>query len=233
MTPQDKEKRLAAARAVAYIEDGMRVGLGSGSTSAAAVRLLGERIEREGLKIMGVPTSRATRQLAEEVGVPLADDLSGFELDVAIDGADEATREGWLIKGGGGALLQERIVAAAAQKFVVMMDASKLVDRLGRFPLPVEVFPLGYKNVERRLAAFGGEVHLRDNKKHGLFRTDQGNYILDCRFPPELYADPRILADEIRALPGVLDHGLFLEMADVLIIGRGEQVEEILVERTT
>jgi ribose 5-phosphate isomerase A len=230
MTQQDADKKLAAAVAVAAIEDGMTVGLGSGSTSAAAVRLLAERIEREGLRIVGVPTSSATRKLALELGVPLADDLAEFQLDVAFDGADEATRNGWLIKGGGGALLQERIVAAAARRFMVMVDGAKIVDVLGKFPLPIEVFPLGWKNVQRRLD-LRGDVRLRVGKDGHPFVTDQGNYILDVVFSSELYYQPHELAAALRATPGIADHGLFLDMANVLIIARDGQVEEVACQR--
>jgi ribose 5-phosphate isomerase A len=233
MSAQDIEKQVAAARAVSYIQDGMQVGLGSGSTSAAAVRLLAERIKNEGLKIVGVPTSSATRALAIELGVPLAKDLSVFQLDIAIDGADEATRNGWLIKGGGGALLQEKIVAAAAKRFVVMIDSTKLVERLGKFALPVEVFQLGYRNIVRKLEALGAEVKLRTAKDDSPFVSDEGNYLLDCRFPAERYLDPQPLADEIRSLPGVADHGFFLGMTDTLVIGRGDRAEEIAVSRAS
>jgi ribose 5-phosphate isomerase A len=233
MSAQDIEKQVAAARAVSYIQDGMQVGLGSGSTSAAAVRLLAERIKTEGLKIVGVPTSSATRALAIELGVPLAKDLSEFQLDLAIDGADEATRNGWLIKGGGGALLQEKIVAAAAKRFLVMIDSSKLVERLGKFALPVEVFQLGYRNIVARLEALGAEVKLRTAKDDSPFVSDEGNYLLDCRFPADLYEDPYTLADQIRNLPGVADHGFFLGMTDTLVIGRGDRAEEIAVSRAS
>jgi ribose 5-phosphate isomerase A len=229
MTPQDAEKRLAASRAVELVQSGMRVGLGSGSTSAHMVRLLGQRIQQEGLKILAVPTSRATRDLALEVGIPLQDDLSGFELDLAIDGVDQVTRAGWIIKGGGGAMLQERIVAAAARRFIVMADSSKLVERLGGFPLPVEVVPLGWKNVERKVAALGGNPRLRTDPQGRPRITDQGNYILDCDFSSQSLTAPHPLARTLRDLPGVADHGLFLGMAERLIIARGDQCEEIVL----
>jgi ribose 5-phosphate isomerase A len=223
---QDAEKQLAAAAAVKHVASGMLVGLGSGSTSAMAVRLLGQRVQREGLKIAGVPTSSATRALAIEVGIPLLEDLSGFELDVAFDGADEATRGGWLIKGGGGALLQERIVAAAAKRFLVMVDSTKVVDRLGNYPLPVEVFRLGWRNVARALQARHAEVQLRERAGQP-FTTDEGNYILDCRFPAAEYEQAEDLAAWIGALPGVADHGLFLGLTSMLLIARGATLEEV------
>jgi ribose 5-phosphate isomerase A len=223
---QDAEKELAAAAAVKHIQSGMLVGLGSGSTSAATVRLLGERVRREGLKIVGVPTSSATRALAEQVGIPLLDDQTSFQLDIAFDGADEATRAGWLIKGGGGALLQERIVAAAAKRFLVMVDSSKIVELLGKFPLPVEVFRLGWRNVERLLRERGASVALRQRDGQP-FVTDEGNYILDCHFPEAAYVAADQLADHIRAIAGVADHGLFLNLTSTLIVARGTEVEEV------
>lgn len=229
---QDDQKRLAAAKAVAYIQNGMRVGLGSGSTSAAAVRLLGERVAREGLEIVGVPTSSDTRRLAAECGVPLAQDESQFELDIALDGADEATREGWLIKGGGGNLLQERLVEVAARRFIVMVDASKVVARLGKFALPVEVYQLGYKNTQQRLEQLGAKAQLRQAKSGGgPFITDEGNLILDCRFPDNAYIDAPQLAATLDATPGVADHGLFLGMADLLVIASDRGVEEVPLTR--
>jgi ribose 5-phosphate isomerase A len=223
---QNAEKQLAAAAAVKYVASGMLVGLGSGSTSAMAVRLLGERVQREGLKITGVPTSSATRALAIEVGIPLLEDLSNFQLDLAFDGADEATRDGWLIKGGGGAHLRERIIAAAAKRFLVMVDSTKVVDRLGQFPLPVEVFRLGWRNVERILRSRDAEVKLRE-REGKPFITDEGNYILDCRFPAADYAKADELASFLRSVAGVVDHGLFLGMTSTLIIASGSEVEEV------
>lgn len=223
----DREKELAAREAVALVKDGMRVGLGSGSTSAYAVKLLGERIAREGLKIVGVPTSTETRNLALKVGIPLLDDLEGFELDIAIDGADQATRGGHLIKGGGGAMLRERIVAAAAKRFVVIADASKLVERLGGFALPVEVVTLGWKNAMQRLTALGCEARLRV-KNGETFRTDEGNVVIDCPFSSETLLDAEKLDQEIRGIAGVVEHGLFLNMAERMFVARGEKVEEIV-----
>lgn len=227
MNSLDAEKQVAARHAVAYVQNGMRVGLGSGSTSAHAVRLLGARIQREGLKIVGVPTSSTTRKIALEVGVPLADDLSGFELDLAIDGADQTTRRGDIIKGGGGALLQERIVAAAAKRFIVIADSTKLVEKLGGFPVPVEVFRLGWRNVVRRLRALGVEPKQRVDPLGLPFTTDEGNFILDCPFDSSALANAAELAATIRSFPGVADHGIFVNMAHLIVIARGEQIEEI------
>ncbi|HTN77287.1 MAG TPA: ribose-5-phosphate isomerase RpiA [Pirellulaceae bacterium] len=226
---QDAEKRLAARHAAQLVKDGMLVGLGSGSTSACLVRELGRRVREEGLKIVGVPTSSATRSIALEEGLQLRDDLADFTLDIAFDGADQTTRQGEIIKGGGGALLHERLVAVAAKQFVIMADASKLVEQLGGFPVPVELFQLGWKNAARRLAALGVIPQQRIVSAGQPLITDEGNFILDCPFTANQLADPETLADQIRAIPGVADHGLFLNVAHRLLIARGEQVEEILL----
>ncbi len=226
MTDREAEKRVAARHAVRFVQDGMRVGLGSGSTAAYAIRYLGERICKEGLRVVGVPTSAASRALANEVNVPIAGDLEGFELDVAIDGADEATRVGDLMKGGGGAMFHERIVASAARRFIVICDSSKLVENLGQFPLPVEVCSFGWRNVANRLRTLGCEPKLRA-KDGQPFLTAEGNFIIDCQFTPASLQGLRDLDQHIATIPGVVDHGLFLGMADVLVIARGEVVEEI------
>lgn len=227
MAGLEAEKELAARAAVALVDDGMRVGLGSGSTSAWAVKLLGERIAKEGLKIVGVPTSVETRKLALEVGIPLQGDLDGFELDIAIDGADQATRAGVLIKGGGGAMLRERIVAAAAESFIVIADSSKLVKELGGFPLPVEVVCFGWRNAMAQLVELGCEPKLR-LKNGEVFRTDEGNFVLDCPFSAKVLREADELEGEIRAIPGVVEHGLFVGMAERMFVARGDGVEEIL-----
>jgi ribose 5-phosphate isomerase A len=218
------EKQLAARHAVRLVQDGMRIGLGSGSTAAFAIEYLGERVRNEGLKIVGVPTSPASRTLAEKFGVPLAEDNEGFELDLTIDGADEFTRAGDLIKGGGGALFHERIVAAAAKRFIVIADSSKVVEELGAFPLPVEVVRFGWRNVMKRLEALGCKATRRE-KQGQPFNTEEGNYIIDCAFAP--LKSTSELDRSIHAIPGVVDHGLFLGMAHLILIGRGDAVEEI------
>jgi ribose 5-phosphate isomerase A len=220
------EKQLAARHAVRLVQDGMRVGLGSGSTAALAIEYLGERVRSEGLKIEGVPTSPASRALAVKFGVPLAEDNEGFELDLAIDGADELTRAGDLIKGGGGALFHERIVAAAAKQFVVIADSSKVVEELGTFPLPVEVSQFGWRNAMKRLDALGCKT-IRREKCCQPFSTAEGNFIIDCAFAS--IKSTGELDRAIHAIPGVVDHGLFLGMAHLILIGRGDTVEEIRI----
>jgi ribose 5-phosphate isomerase A len=228
MVDRESEKKLAARHAVGYVRDGMKVGLGSGTTAAYAIRLLGERIEREGLEIVGVATSTASSELAISVGIPLVSHLDEFELDLAIDGTDRVDRAGRLIKGGGGALLHERIVDGAAARFLVIGDASKLVDPLGSQPIsiPVEVFVLGWKNTLRRLERLGCKPKLRSVGKIPSL-TDEGNYTIDCGF--DSFDDSLKLANLMRSTIGVADCGLFIGMATQVIIARSTQIEEFTV----
>jgi len=220
----EREKAVAAAHAVALVTDGMRVGLGTGSTAAIAVKLLGERV-RGGLRITGVPTSERTRELATQLGIPLTDFAATQELDIAIDGADEADRSLRLIKGGGGALLREKIVASTAKRFVVIADSSKLVERLGKFPLPVEVVKFAAPLVMSKLRKLGAEPRVRTGPTGAPFVTDEQNHIVDAKFG--VIGDPEAVARALADTPGVVDHGLFLGMAQTLVIGRGERVEVI------
>ena len=221
MSQQDREKRLAAA-AVREVEDGMRLGLGSGSTALHAVRMLGERVAK-GLEIVGVPTSRETAQVAREVGIPLDRLDDDPHLDLTIDGADESDAALRLIKGGGGALLREKIVAAASDRMIVVADASKVVETLGAFPLPVEVIPFAIGVVSTFLRDRDIEPVLRPAKSgDGAFVTDEGNHILDCPFGA--IGDPEGLAAWISQIPGVVEHGLFLELATELVIAEDEAI---------
>ena len=210
----------------------MVVGLGSGSTAAHAVRALGERIAREKLKIRAIPTSEVTRRQAETLGIPLVglDDVD--LIDLTIDGADEIDGQLRMIKGGGGALLREKLVAAASFHVAIIVDSSKLVDRLGAFPLPVEALPFGIMTTSRAIAAIGhdfglpsGAVALRRERDGAPFITDQGNFILDLSFGR--IVDVPGLANELDRITGVVEHGLFLDEAHRLFIGRGDRVEEI------
>ena len=211
----DEAKKQAAAAALEHVRDGMALGLGTGSTAAWFVRLLGERVAG-GLTVRGVATSAATEALAREVGVPMTtlDELP--ELDLAIDGADEVDTHMDLIKGGGGALLREKIVASCARQFLVIVDGSKRVRRLGAFPLPVEVIPMAAIPIQRRLADHGREVRIRQGADGQPFRTDEGNLILDCEFGQ--IADTALLARTLNDIPGVVEHGLFVAMTDMVII---------------
>ncbi len=222
MKPQDLEKKTAAVASLEHVEDGMRLGLGSGSTSAAMVHALGARV-REGLKVeCAVPTSAETRAIAESYGIPIVtlDDVE--RLDLTIDGADEADPNLALIKGGGGALLHEKIVAAASDKFVVIADSSKLVDKLGAFKVPVEVLHFAARPVKTRIEGMGGQVSVRQ-RGDAPFVTEEGNLIYDCDFG--LIDDPAELAELLGRIPGLVEHGLFVDMANVLIIARGEATE--------
>jgi ribose 5-phosphate isomerase A len=221
----DAQKDAAAARAVAEIRSGMTVGLGTGSTAAFAVKRLGARV-REGLRIRGVPTSEGTRALAAAEGIPIVslDDVD--MIDVAIDGTDEADGNLDLIKGGGGALLREKVVAGLAKRFIVIADQNKLVPTLGAFPLPVEIVPFARAVVARSAATLGCEPSLRLGRDGRPFVTDNGNHILDCRFGR--ITDAAAIAARLDATPGVAEHGLFLGMAEILVLGQADgSVREI------
>lgn len=220
----DQKKKNAAEHAVAQIESGMRVGLGTGSTAKFAVMALGRRIKDEGLKIKGVPTSEATRALAVEHGVPLLSFEEADRLDVCIDGADEADPGLNLTKGGGGALLREKVVAFVSERFTCVVDDAKLVDKLHAFPLPIEVVPFAEKVVERELVRLGGQPVLR-KRDGGPYLTDNGLWILDCRFPP--IDDPPMLARALSSIPGVAEHGLFCGLAHALVVGTDSGVRVI------
>jgi ribose 5-phosphate isomerase A len=226
----DDFKRQAAAKALEFVEPGMKLGLGTGSTAKHFVDLLGARV-KAGLKVLCVPTSEATRRQAEALGVPLTTLDEVLQLDLTIDGADELDDELRLIKGGGGALLREKIVAAASDRMIVIADASKRVQTLGAFPLPVEVVQFGAKAtrviVEELAADAGcaGEITLRLKADGQPFVTDGGNYIYDCAFGS--IEEPEMLDEALKIAPGVVEHGLFLGLADLAIIGAPAGVEII------
>lgn len=220
---QDQEKKAAARASLAFVRDGDIVGLGSGSTAEYVVRLLGKRVQA-GLKIRGIPTSQRTKVLAKSVGIPLTTLEEFPEIDVTIDGADEIDPELQLIKGGGGALLREKIVASASKRMVVIADSTKRVRILGKFPLPVEVIPLAEPLLSKKMAVLGASVKLRQYAYGNPFVTDEGHHILDCQFGEIL--DPRALARQLDSIPGVVEHGLFVDMATVALIGKGDDVVE-------
>jgi ribose 5-phosphate isomerase A len=224
---QDTFKQAAAAKAVEQIKSGMVVGLGSGSTSRFAVIKIGELWQAGKLtNIVGVPTSASTAALAREYGLPLATLDEQPVLDLAIDGADEVDPQLNLIKGLGGALLREKMVEMAAKRFIVIVDESKLVDRLGtRGPLPVEVAQFGWRTQFRWLASLGCTPTLRGGEAEPYI-TDNGNYILDCLFPNGI-DNPAELAAALRHRVGVVEHGLFLDMADEVIVAGAAGVRQI------
>jgi ribose 5-phosphate isomerase A len=221
---QNKEKEEAARASVKLVRDGDIVGLGTGSTATYAVRFLGERVQA-GLKIRGIPTSVHTQELAASLGIPLTTLDKFQEIDITIDGADEVDTGLRLIKGGGGALLREKIVASASKKLVIIADSSKQVPVLGKFPVPVEIIKFAEALVAKKIAALGAKVTVRGAAAGTPFITDEGNHILDCNF--ERIPDPPALACALENIPGVVEHGLFIGMASVALIGTGGQVIEM------
>jgi ribose 5-phosphate isomerase A len=225
-------KREAAARALEEVRDGMRLGLGTGSTAKHFVELLGMRV-RDGLKVVGVPTSETTRRDAERWGIALTtlDDID--RLDLTVDGADEIDPALNLIKGGGGALLREKIVAAASDRMIVIADDSKWVNMLGRFPLPVEVNPFGLAATRRAIAGacaecgVSGQMVLRKAGDGHVFVTDGGHWIIDAHLGQ--IADVPRLADRLSAIPGVVEHGLFIGLAGMAVLASAQGIR--VVER--
>jgi ribose 5-phosphate isomerase A len=219
---REAEKAAAAEVAVAELREGMLVGLGSGTTAAYAIGAIGRRVA-EGLQVDCVATSRATEALARSAGLSVRpfDDVS--RLDLTIDGADEIDRSLRAIKGGGGALLREKVVAAASDRVIIIIDSSKWVGRLGRFPLPVEVLPFAGAWVARALTDLAGTPTRRLTADGGVFHTDQGNMIFDTAFT--VIEDPERLAASLARVPGIVEHGLFLDEIDIVFIGRRGGVE--------
>jgi ribose 5-phosphate isomerase A len=221
---QDEAKLLVAKRAVEFVEDGMAVGLGTGTTATMFIRELGVRVQ-QGMKIRCVASSDASHKLGLSLGMDVKTLADLPELDLYVDGADEVGPGLALIKGGGGALLREKIVASAAKEFLVVVDSTKLVQLLGKFPLPVEVVKMALPIVEPRLAALELNPKLRTAKNGtGPYLTDEGNYIVDCACG--VIDEPEVLAAEIRGIVGVVEHGLFLGMATVALIAGEDGVTE-------
>lgn len=221
---KELEKQAVARAGLSFIESGQVVGLGSGSTAAYFIQFLGELV-KAGLKIRGIPTSIRAQQLAESCGIPLTTLDQVGNIDVDIDGADEFDPRLRLIKGGGGALLREKIIASASRQFIVLADSSKQVSILGRFPLPVEVIPFAEKLLTRKISALGSTVSLRKVKDGSIYKTDEGHHILDCHFGK--IADPDALARSLCDMPGVVEHGLFIDMANLILVAKGNQVLEL------
>jgi ribose 5-phosphate isomerase A len=219
----DKQKEAAARASLQFVRDGDVVGLGSGSTATYVVRLLGERVQA-GLKIRGIPTSRHTQELATTLGIPLTTFDQTQQIDVTIDGADEIDPQLQLIKGGGGALLHEKIVASASRQMVVVADSTKQVPVLGAFPLPVEVVAFAQALIKQKIEALGASVALRQ-ANGSVFVTDEGHHILDCSFGR--IPDPTALADKLNAIPGIVEHGLFIDMASVALIATPEKIIDL------
>lgn len=220
----DNEKELAGRASARFVNDGNIVGLGTGTTAVHAVHAIADRV-KSGLKILGIPTSVRTGELARSLGIPLTTLDEYQEIDVTIDGADEIDPRLCLIKGGGGALLREKIIASASRKMVVIADSTKLVPVLGRFPLPVEVIGFAQAVVAKKIQQMGAKVDLRKDAAGKVYVTDEGHHILDCRFGE--IPDPPALGRMLNDIPGVVEHGLFIGLASVALVGKGSAVEEV------
>jgi ribose 5-phosphate isomerase A len=224
MMANEGEKEIAGRAAAELVRDDEVVGLGTGSTAYFAVVALGERV-KAGLKIIGIPTSVQTGDLARAVGIRLTTLDEHPEIDITIDGADEVDPRLQLIKGGGGALTREKVIASVSKKMVVVADSSKVVAELGKFPLPVEVIAFARTVVENKIVALGGTPKLRLRPDRSPFLTDNGNQILDCSFGK--IDDPPALAIALSDTPGIVEHGLFIGLAKVALVGRGNRVEQM------
>ena len=220
----DQEKEAAARASLEFIKDGQVVGLGTGSTAAYFIRLLGEKV-KQGLRVRGIPTSKRSLELAQSLGIPLTTLDDCQEIAVTVDGADEVDPQLRLIKGGGGAMLREKIVASATRQLVIVADASKQVPVLGRFPLPVEVIRFAQALVAKRIEAMGADVQLRKGADGNPYLTDENNHVLDCHFRE--IRDAERIARQLSDMPGVVEHGLFIGMASVALFARGNEIVEL------
>src|SRR5258706_14217651 len=229
-TNQDHLKQISAESAASEVTDGMVVGLGTGSTAKLAVDALGIRV-RKGLKIIGIPTSERTATQAKQLGIQLATLADYAHIDLTIDGADEVQLGTLhLIKGHGGALLREKIVASASRKFTVIVDQSKLVEKLGtHFEVPIEVVQFGWQAAARKFKALGGKPAMRLGADGAPFMSDGGHYIIDCAFGA--IANPEALAKELDGVVGVVEHGLFLGMCTKVLVGENQGVKTLLLNR--
>jgi ribose 5-phosphate isomerase A len=218
LTP-DQQKSLAAHKAMEFVQDGQILGLGTGSTVHHFLTVLGQQVQ-QGLRVRGVPTSQATAVYARQLGIPLLSNEEPWDIDVAVDGADQVDPQLNLIKGGGGALLREKIVAKASRQFIVIVDQAKQVARLGLpFPLPVEIAPFGWRTTQRHLENLGWPSPLRQMAGQP-FLTDNGNYVMDLHIPE--ITDPSALESSLNQIPGVVECGLFVMMTSVVITGTND-----------
>jgi ribose 5-phosphate isomerase A len=221
----EQEKEAAARASLKFVKDGQIVGVGTGSTAVFFIQLLGERV-KQGLRIQAIPTSDRSGKLAGSLGIPLTTFEEHPEIDVTIDGADELDDHLRLIKGGGGALLREKIVGSATKQYVIIADSSKRVPLLGKFPLPVEVIKFAQPVIARKIRALGAQVTLRRDAAGNPFLTDEHNHILDCHFGQ--IPNPEALARTLSDMPGIVEHGLFIGMANVVLLANGSEVVELL-----
>ncbi|WP_080873044.1 ribose 5-phosphate isomerase A [Oceanobacillus timonensis] len=218
------DKQIAAEKAAERVKDGMILGIGSGSTVNYMLQKLAERIEAEGIQIKGIPSSKKTEKLANELGIPLTTFAENSHIDLAIDGADEIDEHLHLSKGGGGSLVREKMVDSHADYFIVIAGADKLVKRLGAFPLPVEVIPFGWEVTEKKLQKLGCHTALR-YQEGKPFVSDNGNYIIDCQF--ESIEEPESLHKEMKALLGVVETGIFINMVNEVIISENGKIKRL------
>lgn len=217
------EKKIVGEKAVEFIEDGMIIGLGSGTTVYWMMKKLGELI-KEGYNVKGIPSSKKTEKLAVEFKIPLIKPAEVEEIDLVIDGANRVDEHLNLIKGGGGSLVREKILAQSAKKNIIIISHDKYGRQLDNFPLPIEVVPFGWELTAKHIEKLGGKVTLR-KRDHEIFVSDNGNYILDCEFG--VISDPEKLHDELKLLPGVIETGLFIRMTDLVIIGKNDMIEMV------
>jgi ribose 5-phosphate isomerase A len=220
----DQGKEAASRASLKFIKDGQVVGIGTGSTARYFIQLLGEAV-KNGLRIRAIPTSERSREQAAGLGIPLTTLDECPEIDVTVDGADEVDPQLRLMKGGGGALLREKIVGSATKYYVIVADGSKTVPVLGKFPLPVEVIKFAQAVVARKIEALGAQVSLRRDANGAAFLTDENNHILDCRFGQIPDADR--LARTLSDMPGVVEHGLFIGMASLVLVAKGSEIIEL------
>jgi ribose 5-phosphate isomerase A len=220
-------RQLAAERAVDFVNSGMILGLGSGSTARIVIETIGKRIITGGLSdIIGIPTSKESEREALRNGITVSDLIDRPKVDLTIDGADEVDLDLNLIKGGGGALFREKIIADASKDVIIVVDETKISHSLGKLcPVPVEVYPLAIRSVAEYVRELGAMVSLREDKNGGVFKTEQGNNILDCRFGQ--IDNPHELAQKLSTKPGVIEHGLFLNMAGIIIVGGKEGIRHL------
>ena len=224
MTWREEAKKSVAQEAVKHVKDGFIIGLGSGSTASYVIQKIGQFVKQGELQVLGVPSSSQAKMLAIQSGIPLTTLDEHPILDLALDGADEVDKKLNLIKGGGGALTREKIIASTAKEVIIVADETKLVEKLGsNFPVPVEVLPFAMTTVRASIKKLGGKSILREGKgKVGAVVTDNGNYILDIDFGPIDNAEK--LNQELKLLPGVIETGLFIKLADIVYIGKPEGI---------
>jgi len=227
MLSPEEMKRVAGEYAVGFVQPGFVTGIGTGSTVYYFIHALAEKV-KQGLDITAVVTSRKSGELSKQLGITVTDLNDVDTIDITIDGADEVDKQLQLIKGGGGALLQEKMVAAASRKMIVIADGNKIADQLGRFPLPVEVIPYGWKQTQKHIGKLGCRKIILREKDGKPFITDHGHYIFDCHF--EKIEQASLLSQQLNSIPGVVENGLFIDMASAVIIGKEDGTTQTMTK---